>query len=635
MSPRSRSAVLARRWQQPWHCSGSSPSPPIAASPPSLELSSAPPNGAAEPELPVAGAAAKHAPACLPIAAARRHGEGGLEASDAGVLLSRKSGALASLAPTGSTRWRAHAPDPLLTGSAKEVINSAATHAASLRRAGPSIEGSCSVADKIEAMQILQEEARAWEQWSDSELATWSPFVSMQQQRTATYLLASPSPLHRAQSSPRHFRATATEHVDTATQSDSMIRRSPSTLALQQRLAYLAARQRCMRRALLQLSWYAAHDALDVACQRDQLRLFRYFLRCWVNIVVVGMRKQANVTAALQHDRKRRFRCSLTLWVGMVVERFQARTATTAASGKTRQRHFTAWHQHAVSSKFCDAQYRYSLLRRSLSRLCIHSAVSIACLDLLERQQLRILSLCLLTWKDLIVYRLQVIHDANEAKDKCLHELRLQHRLDEHAQQIYAKARVRHALLQWHWCTWTVKYQAAHEFAERNSMAKRLCAWYLSKIISGKRVPHKVLQRSHAAQQQQSRGLEDSTEIWSSSRFQSVSRRKPDPALVYLISKQRLGCIESCAPAPPCLVAVGCMPQGRNVCVWQKLLWELRMATVKFGDGDYCMQRLRGVIRGILGPRPVDSGLKKRIGAQVLRARVSLAALDIETSWTR
>jgi hypothetical protein len=290
-------------------------------------------------------------------------------------------------------------------------------------------------------------------------------------------------------------------------------------------------------------------------------------------------------------------------------------------STKTRQRHLTAWHQHAVSSKFCDAQYSYSLLRRSLGRLCIHSAVSIACHKLIERQQLRIRSLCLLTWKDLIVYRLQGIHDANEAKDKCLLELRLQHRLVEHAQQIYAMTRVRHALLQWHWCTWTEKYEAAHEFAKRNSMAKRLFAWYLSKIISGKRVP---------AQQQHSRGCDPSTEIWSPSRFQSVSRRKPDPALVYLISKKRLGCIDGCAPAPPCLVAEGCMPQGENVCVWQKLLWELRMATVKFGYGDYCMRRLGGVIRGILGPRPVDSGLKRKIGARVLRARVSLAALDIE-----
>jgi len=239
-------AGKARRWQTTWHCGGSPPSPPPAVSP-SLEPRSAPPtDGAADPELPVAGVAAPHsgtaldAPACFPSAAAHRDGEGGPTASAAGELLSRKSGALDSLAPTGSTRWRAHAPDSLLTGSAEEVVDRLETIASS-RRAGPSIEGSCSVADKIEAMQLLREEARAWEQWSESELATWTPFVSTQQQRTATCLpTASPTPLYRAQSSPCHFRATVTERVDTATQSDRRIRRSPSTLALQQRLAYLA-----------------------------------------------------------------------------------------------------------------------------------------------------------------------------------------------------------------------------------------------------------------------------------------------------------------------------------------------------------------------------------------------------------
>ena len=460
-------------------------------------------------------------------------------------------------------------------------------------RASP-IEGAGSAAGKMEAIELLREQARAWEAWKDSELATWSPFVSAAAQQRRS--------------------VSDTERVDTAAQSDSG-RCSPSgsEFALQQRLAYLAARLGCMRRALL--AWQSGHDA---ACQSHRLHLLRLSLRCWVSMIVVGLRKQANVTAAVQHNRKRMFRCGLAWWVAIVVQRFKVTTCTSVAAARRMQTHFAAWHEHVIESEMCDEQYRSNMLRLCLCKLSMHAAISIACHEFIWQRQLRTLSSSVLAWGNWVARHNQVVHDAQEAKEACLHELQTRHHMDEHARHVCATWRVRHALLQWHWCTWPLKLKAAHEWDARNSKARCLCAWYLIRIMSGKRVRvsptscHAVLQRAPVPVQQQLArgGLAMNAEIYSPGACSSVSRRTPNPA--------------RCAPTPPCLGAMGCLPHGSSVCAWQELLWELRMATVKFGGRHPSVRPLKSILR----PLPVASGRSCAVGARVLRAFISLAALD-------
>jgi len=69
---------------------------------------------------------------------------------------------------------------------------------------------------------------------------------------------------------------------------------------------------------------------------------------------------------------------------------------------------------------------------------------------------------------------------------------------------------------------------------------------------------------------------------------------------------------------------MGCLPHGSSVCAWQELLWELRMATVKFGGRHPSVRPLKSILR----PLPVASGRSCAVGARVLRAFISLAALD-------
>ena len=483
------------------------------------------------------------------------------------------------------------------------------------------------------ARRIVQQEAQTWLQWKRTQLATWfGTEVAVLDTRIA------PVPRLRLQ-----MTRADEQNVDTAL----VVGKEQDILSALMVATSSIYKLRLRHRVLLTWAVQArAHaiwrrrvaSALTRWCMWTQLtrnaRRADVQVRCrqlWRVLSAWASRLVANgvYDAACVLDSTRLLLLSMRCWARALALRCDVSYVATSAACCRIRSHFDGWKARVVESDICEAHQRHGLLRRTLSKLALHSACSLACRELRQRQRRQALKDCLFLWAHTIWQQHQVAQDVNAAKTLCLQELVIAHKLQEVAQRNCDLANQHAAFRQWHWCTEVLKEDAAQDFLRHSKTAMALCGWVMARVMlvpnHGKmpvtEMPLAAALDASTLGHAVSANMSDETfDTCNSTLFpcvrrqllrSGVLRRLPDPA--------------RCVPRPPLIPSVGPRAQA-GISVWQELLWELRMASTKLPP---CVLGGSTSERQLMRPVPVGSKRALLARAQVLRARISLAAIDV------
>jgi len=483
------------------------------------------------------------------------------------------------------------------------------------------------------ARRIVQQEAQTWLQWKRTQLATWfGTEVAVLDTRIA------PVPRLRLQ-----MTRADEQNVDTALVVGKEQDILSALMVATSSIYKLRLRHRVLLTWAVQARAHAIRrrrvaGALTRWCMWTQLtrnaRRADVQVRCrqlWRVLSAWASRLVANgvYDAACVLDSTRLLLLGMRCWARALAQRCDVSYVATSAACCRIRSHFDGWKARVVESDICEAHQRHGLLRRTLSKLALHSACSLACRELRQRQRRQALKDCLFLWAHTIWQQHQVAQDVNAAKTLCLQELVIAHKLQEVAQRNCDLANQHAAFRQWHWCTEVLKEDAAQDFLRHSKTAMALCGWVMARVMlvpnHGKmpvtEMPLAAALDASTLGHAVSANMSDETfDTCNSTLFpcvrrqllrSGVLRRLPDPA--------------RCVPRPPLIPSVGPRAQA-GISVWQELLWELRMASTKLPP---CVLGGSTSERQLMRPVPVGSKRALLARAQVLRARISLAAIDV------
>ena len=483
------------------------------------------------------------------------------------------------------------------------------------------------------ARRIVQQEAQTWLQWKRTQLATWfGTDVAVLDTRIA------PVPRLRLQ-----MTRIDEQNVDTALVVDKEQDILSALMVATSSIYKLRLRHRVLLTWAVQARAHAiwrrrVASALTRWCMWTQLtrnaRRVGAQVRCrqlWRVLSAWASRLVANgvYDAACVLDSTRLLLLGMRCWARALAQRCDVSYVATSAACCRIRSHFDGWKARVVESDICEAHQRHGLLRRTLSKLALHSACSLACRELRQRQRRQALKDCLFLWAHTIWQQHQNAQDVNAAKTLCLQELVIAHKLQEVAQRNCDLANQHAAFRQWHWCTEALKEDAAQDFLRHSKTAMALCGWVMARVMlvpnHGKMPVNEMslaaaLDASTLGHAVSANMSDETFDTCNSTLFpcvrrqllrSGVLRRLPDPA--------------QCVPRPPLIPSVGPRAQA-GIGVWQELLWELRMASTKLPP---CVLGGSTSERQLVRPVPVGSKRALLARAQVLRARISLAAIDV------